>query len=120
MAHQDYSLDGAIRGPHTAGRGRRTMTTQQQMTMHRSRLNRRPVLLALVGVGIVAQPFFAENVANGSLAPSVSAAKQFCSKLFFQCLICSVIAGCVSKAPRPLCEKLKCSATTRNTLRREF
>ena len=48
------------------------MTTQKKMTRHRSGFNRGSMILALIGIGIVAQPFFAENVPNGSPAPFVS------------------------------------------------
>src|ERR1700680_517099 len=57
--------------PHTADRGRQTMPTQQQMTLHRSRLNRQPMILASIIMGMVA-PFFVGNVANSSLALSAA------------------------------------------------
>jgi hypothetical protein len=47
------------------------MTTQQQMTLHRSRLNRQPMILASIIMGMVA-PFFVGNVANSSLALSAA------------------------------------------------
>jgi hypothetical protein len=47
------------------------MTTQQQMTMNRSRLNRRTMVLGLIITGMVA-PFFVGNDANSSLALSAA------------------------------------------------
>lgn len=52
------------------------MTTLQQMKMHQSRSNRGSMILALVGMGLMAQPFFAKNVTNGSPASSVSTARS--------------------------------------------
>jgi hypothetical protein len=47
------------------------MTTQQQVTMNRSRLNRRSMVLGLIITGMVA-PFFVGNDANSSLALSAA------------------------------------------------
>jgi len=49
-------------------------TTQQQMTMPWSISARRSMILALVGMGLAAQPFFAENRGNSS--PHVPAARS--------------------------------------------
>jgi hypothetical protein len=45
------------------------MTIQE--TMHRSRWNRRSMVLALVGMGLMAPPFFAQNAAAGSAQSGV-------------------------------------------------
>src|SRR5882724_11700019 len=42
------------------------MTTQQKITMPWSRWNRRSMVLALVGMGFMAPPFFAQNAAAES------------------------------------------------------
>lgn len=47
------------------------MKEHQQVTGQRS-ANRRPMILALIIVGILALPFLAENVANGSLGLSAA------------------------------------------------
>ncbi|MCU1301102.1 MAG: hypothetical protein JWQ87_1386 [Candidatus Sulfotelmatobacter sp.] len=52
------------------------MTTQQQMTKYWSRLNRRPVILALIIIGITALPFLVGNLANSSLALSAAVSKR--------------------------------------------
>jgi hypothetical protein len=54
--------------------GRLTMTTHQQMKVRRSISARHLMILALVGMGLAAQPSFAANAGNGSLALSVPAA----------------------------------------------
>jgi hypothetical protein len=52
------------------------MTTHQQMTTRRSKSAGRPIILAVVGMVLAAQPFFAENAGNGLLALSVHAARS--------------------------------------------
>jgi hypothetical protein len=59
-----------------AAKGRRIMTPQQEMTMLQSRSNRGSMLLALLGMGVMAQPFFAQDAANSSLVSSVAAASE--------------------------------------------
>ena len=50
------------------------MTTQQ--TVNWARLGQRPIFLALIGMGIMAQPFFAEDASKRLLAASVAAARS--------------------------------------------
>ena len=47
------------------------MTTQQKMTTHLSGWNRRSMVLALVGMGFMAPPFFAQDAATGSARDGV-------------------------------------------------
>jgi hypothetical protein len=54
----------------TADRGKTTMTTQQ--TTNWAGLGRRPIILALVSIGTLTQPFFAQGASNRLLEPSVA------------------------------------------------
>jgi hypothetical protein len=61
-----------MRPPHTADRRRTEMTIRQEVKS--SGLHRRPIIFALVGIGIMAQPFFAANSDSGLLPPPTAAA----------------------------------------------
>lgn len=50
------------------------MTTQHQTTMRRHIMAQRPMIFALVGMGVVVQPFFAQTVSSGLMVSLVSPA----------------------------------------------